>query len=246
MTTVARNALITGATSGIGRAIAETLAARGAHVLITGRNTQRGEHVAAAIRSARGHAQFVAADLSSARGMTELAIQSQKLLGGVDILVNNAGIYSFGPTAETSEDAFHAMYAVNVRAPYFLTAKLAPGMASRRWGRIVNITTMVAYLGMAGAALYGSSKAALQLLTQAWAAEFGPNGVTVNTVAPGPIRTPGTEGMADALEQLGKTVPAGRVGTSAEVAAAVAFLASEEAAYVNGATVSVDGGRAAV
>jgi NAD(P)-dependent dehydrogenase (short-subunit alcohol dehydrogenase family) len=119
-------------------------------------------------------------------------------------------------------------------------------MANRQWGRIVNITTMVAYLGMPGAALYGSSKAALQLLTQAWAAEFGPSGVTVNAVAPGPIRTPGTEGMGEALEQLGKTVPAGRVGTPAEVAAAVAFLVSEEAAYVNGATVSVDGGRAAI
>ena len=246
MTTIVRRALITGSTSGIGRAIAEALAARGAHVLIAGRNTQRGEQVVAAIRSARGQAQFVSADLSSARSVAELATQSDKLLGGVDILVNNAGIFSFGPTAETNEDAFQSMYAVNVRAPYFLTAKLAPGMANRRWGRIVNITTMVAYLGMPGAALYGSSKAALQLLTQAWAAEFGPNGVTVNAVAPGPIRTPGTEGMGEALEQLGKTVPAGRVGTPAEVAAAVAFLVSEEAAYVNGATVSVDGGRAAV
>jgi NAD(P)-dependent dehydrogenase (short-subunit alcohol dehydrogenase family) len=94
--------------------------------------------------------------------------------------------------------------------------------------------------------MYGSSKAAIQLLTQAWAGEFGPNGLTVNAVAPGPIRTPGTESMGEALEQLGKTVPAGRVGTPADVAAAVAFLISEEAAYVNGATLAVDGGRVAV
>jgi NAD(P)-dependent dehydrogenase (short-subunit alcohol dehydrogenase family) len=246
MNTTVRRALITGATSGIGRAIAETLAARGAHVLITGRDKRRGEQVVAAIRSARGHAQFVAADLSSAHSVAELAAQSEQLLGGIDILVNNAGIFSFGATADTSEEAFHNMYAVNVRGPYFLTAKLAPAMANRRWGRIVNITTMVAYIGMAGAAMYGSSKAAMQLLTQAWAAEFGPNGVTVNAVAPGPIRTPGTEGMGEALEQLGKTVPAGRVGTPADVATAVAFLISEEAAYVNGATLAVDGGRAAV
>jgi len=246
MNTIVRRALITGATSGIGRAVAETLAALGAHVIITGRDKQRGEQTVSAIRSAHGQAEFIAADLSSVRSIGELATRAHKLLGGIDILVNNAGIFSFGPTADIDEDAFQSMYATNVRAPYFLTARLAPAMASRKWDRIVNITTIVAYRGLAGAALYGSSKAALPLLTQAWAAEFGPSGVTVNAVAPGPIYTPGTEGMREALEQLGKTVPAGRVGTPAEVAGAVAFLISEEAAYVTGATVSVDGGRAAV
>ncbi|MEO8627630.1 MAG: SDR family NAD(P)-dependent oxidoreductase [Betaproteobacteria bacterium] len=246
MTAIVRNASITGATSGIGRAIAESLAARGARVLLTGRDKQRGEQVLSAIRSAGGRADFLAADLSSSTAIAQLAGEAQNILGSVDILVNNAGIYSFGPTTEMTEDAFHSMYATNVRAPFFLTAKLAPGMVSRKWGRIVNITTMVAYIGMPGAALYGSSKAALQLLTQAWAGEFGPGGVTVNSVAPGPIRTPGTDVMGEALDQFGKTVPAGRVGTPAEVAAAVAFLVSEEAAYVNGATLAVDGGRVAV
>jgi NAD(P)-dependent dehydrogenase (short-subunit alcohol dehydrogenase family) len=246
MTTSNRTALVTGATSGIGQAIAELLAARGTRVIITGRDSGRGEQVVAGIRRTRGEAHFLQADLSSAEAVSALATQAQKVTGQIDILVNNAGIFSFGPTAGTTPDAFHQMYATNVRAPFFLTGALAPAMATRGWGRIVNVTTMVAYLGMAGAALYGSSKAALQLLTQTWAAEYGASGVTSNAVAPGPVRTPGTAGMGDALEQLGKTVPAQRVGSPAEIAAAVAFLVSEDAGYVNGATIAVDGGRVAV
>lgn len=246
MTTPARRALVTGATSGIGRAIAEALAAQGVHVLVAGRDGARAEQVVTAIRSARGHADFVTADLSSADAVWSLAAQAEKRLGGVDILINNAGIYTFGPSTAETAASFDAMYNINVRAPLLLTGKLAPGMVGRGWGRIVNLTTMVAYLGMAGAAHYGSSKAALQLLTQAWAAEYGPSGVTANAIAPGPVRTPGTAAMGEALEQFGKTVPAGRVGTPAEIAAVAVFLASEAAGYVNGATVAVDGGRVAV
>ena len=246
MTTSVRRALVTGATSGIGRAIAQALAAQGVQVLITGRDARRGEEVVAAIRSAGGRADFTVADLASADSVSALAAQAEKRLGAVDILVNNAGIYTFGPTAETTAAAFDAMYNINVKAPLLLTAVLASKMAQRGWGRIVNVTTMVAYIGMAGAALYGSSKAALQLLTQAWAAEYGAAGVTANAISPGPVRTPGTAGMGDALDQIGKTVPAGRVGTPAEIAAVAAFLASDAASYVNGATVAVDGGRVAV
>ena len=246
MTTTVRRALVTGATSGIGRAIAEALAAQGTQVLVTGRDGRRGEEVVAAIRAARGKADFVLADLSSAQSVANLAFQAEKILGGVDILINTAGIFTFGATADVTEAGFDTMYSTNVKGPFLLTGRLAPGMVERGWGRIVNVTTMVAYIGMVGAALYGSSKAALQLLTQVWAAEYGPGGVTANTIAPGPVRTPGTAGMTEALEQLGKTVPAGRVGTTAEVAAAAVFLASEGASYVNGATVAVDGGRVAV
>jgi NAD(P)-dependent dehydrogenase (short-subunit alcohol dehydrogenase family) len=246
MTTSARRALVTGATSGIGRAIAEALAAQGVQVLVTGRDPRRGEDVVASIRATGGRADFIAADLASADSVSALAVQAEKRLGAVDILINNAGIYTFGPTTEATAVAFDAMYNTNVKAPLLLTAGLAPNMVARGWGRIINVTTMVAYIGMAGAALYGSSKAALQLLTQAWAAEYGAAGVTANSIAPGPVRTPGTAGMGDALDQIGKTVPAGRVGTPAEIAAVAAFLVSDAASYVNGATVAVDGGRVAV
>jgi NAD(P)-dependent dehydrogenase (short-subunit alcohol dehydrogenase family) len=246
MATQTRRTLVTGATSGIGQATAELLASQGIRVLISGRDAARGERVVAGIRSKGGAAEFVAADMASPQSVAQLAAEAERRLGGVDILVNNAGIFSFGATADGTSEGFDAMYATNVKGPFLLTGRLAPAMAARKWGRVVNITTMVAYLGMAGAAMYGSSKAALQLLTQAWAAEFGPSGVTVNSVAPGPIRTPGTAPMGDAVEQLGQTVPAGRAGAADEVAAAIAYLVSEQAGYVNGATLAVDGGRAAV
>lgn len=246
MTTTVRKALVTGATSGIGQAIAEALAAQRVQVLVTGRDGRRGEQVVAGIRAKGGKADFVVADLASQQSVANLAVQAEKILGGVDILVKNAGVFTFGPTAEVTAEAFDAMYNTNVKAPLLLTGRLAPAMAKRGWGRIINITTMVAHIGMVGAALYGSSKAALQLLTQAWAAEYGPSGVTANAISPGPVRTPGTAGMGDALDQLGKTVPAGRVGTPGEIAAAAVFLASEGAGYVNGATIAVDGGRVAV
>jgi len=246
MTAIVRKALVTGATSGIGRAIAEALAAQGAHVLLTGRDEKRGEAVAATIRAAHGRGDFMGADLAAAASVADLARHSERILGGVDILVNNAGVFSFGPAIDATEAMFDVMYATNVKAPLLLTAHLAPGMVRRRWGRIINITTMAAHIGLPGAAVYGSSKAALQLLTQVWAAELGPSGITSNAIAPGPVKTPGTAAMGDALEQLAKTLPAGRAGRPEEIAAAVVFLASEGAAFINGATLAVDGGRVAV
>ena len=166
--------------------------------------------------------------------------------GHVDILVNNAGIYPFGPTHETSEEVFERVYSLNVKVPYFLVAELAPLMAKRGKGAIVNLSTMVADYGTADMGLYGSSKAAIKLLTKAWAAEYGPSGVRVNAVSPGPTRTEGTGAMGEGLEQLAAQAPAGRPATADEIAEAIVFLATDRASFIHGVTLAVDGGRSAI
>jgi len=242
-----KTALVTGSTSGIGRATAERLGAQGMHVIVSGRHEERGDTVVAAIRAAGGTADFVRADLRDADSARALAAEALRIGDGrVDVLVNSAGIFPFGATADTTEEGFDAVYGLNVKAPYFLVAELAPGMAERREGAVVNITTMVAEFGAAGMGLYGSTKAALVLLTKSWAAEFGPSGVRVNAVSPGPTRTEGTEAMGEALDQLAAAGPAGRPGTADEVAEAVVFLATDAASFVHGAVLPVDGGRIAV
>ncbi|WP_375483953.1 SDR family NAD(P)-dependent oxidoreductase [uncultured Jatrophihabitans sp.] len=240
-------ALITGATSGIGRATALALAARGAHVVVSGRDAGRGDQTVDAIRAAGGTADFVRADLTDAASARELASRSTELGGGhVDILVNSAGIFPFGPTADTTQADVDAVLAVNVTAPYFLVGALAPDMAARGHGAIVNVTTMVAEFGAAGMGLCGASKAALVLLTKSWAAEYGPAGVRVNAVSPGPTRTEGTAGMGAALDQLAAAGPAGRPGQPEEIAEAIVFLATDAASFVHGAILPADGGRIAV
>ncbi|MET3450703.1 SDR family oxidoreductase [Curtobacterium sp. 1544] len=242
-----KTALVTGSTSGIGRAAAEILAARGLHVVVSGRDQERGAEVVRTIRSAGGSADFVRADLRDEAGARALADAARTIGGGrVDVLVNSAGIFPFGPTAATTTEGFDEVFDVNVKAPYFLVAALAPGMAERGDGAIVNVTTMVAEFGAAGMGLYGSTKAALVLLTKSWAAEFGPSGVRVNAVSPGPTRTEGTAAMGESLDQLAAAGPAGRPGTAFEVAEAIVFLATDAASFVHGAVLPVDGGRIAV
>jgi NAD(P)-dependent dehydrogenase (short-subunit alcohol dehydrogenase family) len=241
-----KTALVTGSTSGIGKSVALGLARAGATVAISGRDKERGREVVQAIQAGGGAAVFLAADLTDAESATDLALRAREALGGhVDILVNNAGIFPFGPTESFDEAEFDAVYGLNVKAPWFLAAALAPTMAARADGAIVNVSSMVAGFGVAGMALYGSSKAAVELLTKAWAAEYGPKGVRVNGVSPGPTRTEGTAEMGDALDELASLGPAGRPASAEEIAAAVVFLASDDASFVHGAILPVDGGRAA-
>ena len=247
MTSNAQTALITGGTSGIGRAAAYKLVQLGIHVLLAGRNAERGNKAVAGIRAAGGQADFIASDLRDASTAREVAKRAVELGNGhVDILVNNAGVFPFGPTNKTTEEEFDRVYSLNVKAPYFLVAELAPLMAKRGKGAIVNVSTMVADFGLSGMSLYGSSKAAINLLTKSWAAEYGPSGVRVNAVSPGPTRTEGTEAMGEGLEQLAALAPAGRPATADEIAEAIVFLATDRSSFVYGAKLAVDGGRTAV
>ncbi|MGX6600605.1 SDR family NAD(P)-dependent oxidoreductase [Micromonosporaceae bacterium Da 78-11] len=242
--TVTGTAIVTGSTSGIGAAVAELLAARGAHVVISGRDASRGEAVVAGIRTAGGKADFVPADLAgSYAGIRELAARATATLGGqVDILVNNAGIYPATTTAELPDADLDAMLAVNIRAPHVLVAELAPAMADRGHGVIVTIGSWMASVGSPFAAMYTATKAADEQLTRAWAAEFGPRGVRVNTVAPGATQTPGNADAIAILRQMTAATPAGEPVQPADIAYAVAFLASDQARMIHGTTLYVDGG----
>jgi NAD(P)-dependent dehydrogenase (short-subunit alcohol dehydrogenase family) len=242
MTAQDKTVLVTGGTAGIGEAIARAYAGAGADVVITGRSEERGRQIVDSLVEAGERARFIRADLERFEDVQRLAEQ----IDHVDVLINNAGVFPSGPTHEVDGELFDATYALNVKAPFFLTAAFAPRMAASGGGAIVNVSTMVASFGLPGMALYGSTKAALELLTKTWAAEYGPEGVRVNAIAPGPTRTPGTAPMGDALDQLATTLPLGRPATPEEIASAALFLGSDEASYINGAVLAVDGGRTAV
>ncbi len=243
-----RAALVTGSTGGLGVAIASTLAAEGAFVVVSGRDKVRGDAVVADIRSAGGQAAFVAVDLGAGgaevRRFAERAVEAA---GPIDILVNNAALLLMPePTAEVSEELLRDAFGINVVAPFQLTGLVAPAMAARGHGAVVNIGSITGLRGSDGSALYSANKAAIHSFTQSWAAEYGPSGVRVNAVAPGPIATERQEQFADHVGPLLARVPSRRMSTPAEVAAAVSYLASDDAGNIHGAILSVDGGWAAV
>ena len=239
MTSTPQTAIVTGSTSGIGAATARALAAAGLTVVVTGRDTTRGEALAAEIGGA-----FVPADLAGGyAGLRAFAAAARDALGGrVDVLVNNAGVYPVTPTAELPDADLDRMLAINVRAPHVLVASLAPAMAERGHGAIVNIGSWMSRVGVPFGAGYTATKAAIEQFTRTWAAEYGPRGVRVNTVAPGITLTPGNEYAQDQVEAQAKATPAGVPVRPEEVAAMVAFVVSGRATGVNGATLDVDGG----
>jgi NAD(P)-dependent dehydrogenase (short-subunit alcohol dehydrogenase family) len=235
-----QRALVTGATSGIGRAIALALAANGADLLVHGRSAERGAEVTGTIERAGGSARFLAADIGDIGSVAQLAEQA----GDVDILVNNAGVSAWAPTTEFDLGDFDSMYAANVRGPFQLVAALAPGMLARGIGSIVNISSMAGRIGLQGGAAYGATKAAIESLTRAWTAELSAGGVRVNAVAPGPVYT--RPDGRELFDSLGATTAIKRAAEPQEIAEVVAFLASPRASYMAGAIVAVDGGRTAI
>src|SRR5229473_1228232 len=213
-------ALVTGATSGLGRAVALQLARDGAHVTVHGRDATRGVQTVEEIQLQGGGARFVAADLGDAAGIAGFA----KEVGDIDILVNNAGFSVWGATEKFTLASFDAMFAANVRAPFLLVAAFAPGMVARKTGSIINISSMAGRLGLTGGAAYGATKAALASFTQAWAAEYSARGIRVNAVAPGPIYT--RPDARELFDSLGAATAMKRAADPAEIAEVVAFLAS--------------------
>jgi NAD(P)-dependent dehydrogenase (short-subunit alcohol dehydrogenase family) len=235
-----RTALVTGATSGIGRAAALKLARDGFRVLVHGRDAARGAAVVKEIESAGGTAEFIAADLADVAAIGQLAAAA----GEVDVLVNNAGLAWFGPTADLEPGTYDALFAANVRSAYYLTAAIAPKMAERGRGTVINLGSMAGQIGLAGGAAYSATKAALASLTRSWAAEYSPRGVRVNTIAPGPTYTGGSS--RERLTARGKTTLLARTAEAEEIGDVIAFLASPAAGYITGAVIPVDGGRTAV
>jgi 3-oxoacyl-[acyl-carrier protein] reductase len=241
-----RVALVTGSTRGIGRAIAETLAAAGAHVAVTGRDTPRAEAAAAEIAAAHGvTARGYAADVGEVAQCTALVEQVERDFGQLDILVNNAGLTRDNLIMRLKDDDWDAVINTNLRGAFATCRAASRGMMKRRSGRIVNLASVVGLMGNKGQTNYAASKAGLIGLTKSLAKELGSRGVLANVVAPGYIATDMTAALPDdAKTALAASIPLERLGTPQDIAGMVAFLVSDQASYITGQVFVVDGGLA--
>ena len=235
-----KNALVTGSTRGIGRAIAETLAKSGARVAIVGRELQKAQQAAAAVGNG---AQGFACDVTDTAAVAKLVADVETAFGSIDILVNNAGITRDNLVMRLKDDDWDSVQNANLRGAFAAIRAVSRGMMKRRSGRIINISSIIGIIGNKGQANYAASKAGLIALTKSVAKELGSRNILVNAVAPGFIETEMTAAMTpEAREGLGKQIALERLGTPQDVAAAVAFLASDLATYITGQVLVVDGG----
>ncbi len=240
-----RAALVTGASRGIGEAIARRLAAEGAHVIAAARTAAALEKLVGEIAAAGGSASALTMDLSDAASIEAGAKQALASPAGVDVLVNNAGVTEDNLILRMSREAWDRVLGTNLTGTFLLTQAIVKGMVRKRYGRIVNIASVVGIMGNAGQANYAASKAGLIGLTKSVARELASRNITCNAVAPGFIETEMTQKMTpQAREALAGQIPAGRLGSPEDVANAVAFLASEAASYITGHVLTVSGGLA--
>ena len=235
-----RTALVTGASQGIGRACARALADRGARVIVGARQADKLETLVDEIRSGGGNAEAIALDVSDQGSVDALGATHGK---GIDILVNNAGITGDGLAMRMRDEDWNRVLETNLTGSFRCARALMRHMARKRWGRIVNVSSVVALSGNAGQANYAASKAGLVGLTKSLALELAGRNVTVNAVAPGFVDTAMTAAMEEsAREQILSRIPLGRMGSLDEISAAICFLASEDAGYITGHVLNVSGG----
>ncbi len=239
-----KKALVTGATGGIGGAIAKALHGAGATVGISGRNEGK---LAELAKELGDRVHVFAADLGTAEAVNDLVAKATETLGGIDILVNNAGLTRDNLSMRMKDEEWQEVLDVNLTAPFRLARAVQRGMMKQRFGRVINISSIVGTTGNPGQANYCASKAGMTGWTKAMAAEIASRGITVNCIAPGFIATAMTDALTDDQKaRINATIPAGRMGSSEEIAAAALYLASDEAAYVSGQTLHVNGGMAMI
>ena len=235
-----KKVLVTGASGGIGKAIAIELSSNGADLCLTGRNKSELESLQKLIG---GNCEIIISDLSKSEGIDELANSAQEKMGQIDILINNAGITRDNLFMRMSEEDWNEVINVNLNSIFKLTKHLIKGMIKRRYGRIINITSVIGVAGGAGQSNYSASKAGIIAMSKSLAQEVGSRSVTVNSIAPGFIETNMTAELSDDRKQeILNSISIGRLGKPDDIAGAVCFLASDKASYITGQTINVDGG----